>query len=223
MLNQYIQDIEVLLHDANLQFYGSPLNLTNIINRARKFVSAEGQCVRVLLPKSSVSTVANQEKYLFSSFASSVTANPGVNSIQAILSVAVSRGTTTPVLEQVPWYQMQAIGRAYSSSYTGYPAQWAQYGYGSSGSFYLWPVPSDAYGMDIDAYCLPNDLATDADVEAIPYPWTEAVQYYAAHICLLNAKLIEEAKMMLGEYRRMLEFARATTQGPFIPSAYVEG
>lgn len=292
-LNAYLTDVETLLHDFSLQFYGAPLSLTNLINKARLRIASESQCIRILIPKtgpvtsvtivsggtgytsptvtgvsgsSFTATVAggiitainvvnggagntqgstltitdptgtgasatvncagtaftttNQEKYSFSTLNAIASQTAGVATVQGILSVAVSQGTITPVMEQKSFVEFQAYMRSYNTSYTSYPYYWAQYAFGVNGSFYLWPIPSSIYGMDVDTYCLPIPLATDSDVEAIPYPWTECISYYAAYWALMNAQRHEDAKFMKEEYQQRIMEARAFSQGPFIPSMY---
>lgn len=221
-LAAYLTDTELLLHDFNLQFYGSPLSLTNLINKARLRIASESQCIRILIPKTSAFTVANQELYQFSTFNTFAQATAGVDKIQGILSIALNQGTITPVLGQRAFQEVQAYMRAYNTSYTSYPYYWAQYSFGANGSFYLWPVPSGVYGMDIDAYCLPLALTSDADTEAIPYPWTEAIPFYAAYWALMYAQRKEDANEMKKEYDMRIMEARAYSSGPFIPSMYGE-
>lgn len=165
-------------------------------------------------------TVSNQELYQFSTLNTIVAQTSGIATVQGILSIALNQGTITPVLDHKPWVELQAYMRAYNTSYTSYPAVWSQYAYGINGSFYLWPVPSQIYGMDIDTYCLPISLAVDSDPEALPYPWTECVPYYVAYWALMNAQRSGDAKMMKDQYDEKILEARSFSQGPFIPSMY---
>ena len=296
-LAQYLTDTEALLHDFALQFYGSPLSLTSLINKGRLRIAASTQCIRVLLPKTgavtsvtvsaggtgyvtpvisggsgsgatystsvgggvitaitpilggagyvqgdsltitgspgsgatatancayTAFTTSGQEKYNFSTLSTIAQQTPGVDKIQGILSVSVSQGTITPTLDQKAFTELQAYMRAYNTSYTSYPEVFAQYSFGVNGSFYLWPVPSGTYGMDIDTYCLPISLSSDSDPEAIPYPWTECIPYYAAYWALMNAQRFEDAKFMKKEYDERILEARAQSTPQFIPSMYGE-
>lgn len=185
------------------------------------FTSTSGSGAQALTVCSGAgTTTTNQEVYTFSALNSLVATTSGISQIQGILSIAVSQGTISPYLGQLSWAALQAYMRSYNTLYTNYPLYWAQYTYGVNGSFYLWPIPSGSYGMDVDTYCLPNQLSTDADPEAIPYPWTEAVKYYACYLALMNAQRPDQAKIMMDEYNRCMLEARAYTQGPFIPDMY---
>jgi hypothetical protein len=219
-LADYLTDTETLLHDFNLQFYGAPLSITRLINKSRVRIAATTQCLRVLVPNASFSTTASQNIYTFSALNSYVTPTTGIKGIMGIYSVAVSQGTIKPILDYLPWQAMQAYMLAYNSGYTGYCEAWSQYGFGDSGSLYVWPIPSGAFATDIDTYCLPLDLVNNTDVCALPYPWTDSVPYYAAYWCLMNAQRHDEAKMMLEIYNQNLVWARGAVQPAVIPSMY---
>lgn len=166
-----------------------------------------------------LNTVANQEVYAFSAANPLVQLTSGVNSILFVESVAVSWGALKPVLDQWYWNDLQAYIRAYPLS-AGQPTMYAQLGQGVSGSLYLQPVPTTALPMEWNCVCLPNDLATDADAEAIPYPWTDAVPYFAAYLAFLNARRPQEAKGMYAIYEHTMLRARAFSEPSFIPSYY---
>lgn len=170
-----------------------------------------------------VSTFLNQEVYTFASLNPFAQQTPGVASIEGIFSIAVMQGAPgayKPTLFQWPWGSLQAYCRSYSALVTNYPDRWAQYGQGVNGSFYLYPIPSGTYPMDVDAYCLPLALSSDTAPEAIPYPWTDAVPYYAAYLALLNAQRREDAMNMLSDYRMKLTEGRAFATPPVVPSYY---
>lgn len=298
MLALYTTQTQTILHDFNGNFYGSPLNLTSIINQARNRVAIQGQCIRVLPPNigpilsiavtsggtgytsptisftdqsgtgatatatvslgvitainvtgggtnylqpsivitdatgsgasaiatiDAVQTVTGQEVYDFTDFTAFVQQTSGVDSIQEVLSVAVSQGTVKPVLNYAPWVSFQAYYRVNQNTIQNYPAVWSQYAKGVNGSIYLFPIPSGNYPMDWDCVCLPLALASDSDPEAIPYPWTEAVPYYAAYLCYQYAQRYEDAGKMMGEYTRLMMEASAYSTAPRIASMYDEG
>lgn len=300
MLNTYTSRTQTILHDFNGTLYGSPLNLTNIINQARARVALQGQCVRVIPASSSAvsgssitsggsgyttctaaisgpdmpngvqatatvtlsggavtgltisggsgyvnaptvtftgngtgaaatltlnpinATVLAQELYTFSALNALAANVSGVASIQSILSVAVSQGNVKPMLRYMSFVQFQAFCRVLSGTEQNYPSIWSQYGQGASGSIYLFPVPSGTYSMDWDCCCLPINLATDSDPEAIPYPWTEAVPYYAAKLCYEYSQRPDDAAKMLSEYNRYMLEARAFSMPPQVPDVYEE-
>lgn len=220
-LNAYLAAVERLLHDPTNQFWSSA-DLTAYINQARGQVAAESQSVRVLPASGSGQnqTVAGQEVYTFASLKSLVQETSGVNAILQVKSIAVSWGAMKPLLDQMVWSDFQAYLRSYSTGLQGQPTCWAQYGQGEAGSVYLWPVPSDAMAMDWDCICTPIDLATDSDAEAIPYPWTDAIPFFAAYLAQTNAQRPDQAKQMFDQYTMFMKRGRGMSDSEFIPSYY---
>lgn len=166
-----------------------------------------------------VNTVANQEVYQFSAVNPLAQLTSGVESVLWISSVAVSWGALKPVLDQWNWDDLQAKVRAYPIV-SGQPAMWAQLGQGEGGSIYLQPVPTTTLPMEWNCVCTPIDLATDSDPEAIPYPWTDAVPYYAAYVGFMSARRPEEAKGMWGEFEARMKRARTFSESSLVPSFY---
>jgi len=65
-----------------------------------------------------------------------------------------------------------------------------QYGQGTNGSFYMYPIPSQAYQMEWDAIVCRRTLITDLSVEAIPDPGPMRLRIGAGTFCyLINPKL----------------------------------
>lgn len=220
-LNAYLSNVERLLHDPSNQFW-SVADLTAYINQARGQVASESQSVRVLAPTGTGNnqTVVGQEVYKFSDVNAFVQQTAGVSSILMVRTIAVSWGAMRPILDQLVWSDFQAYLRSYSSGVQGQPAFWAQYGQGEGGSVYMWPIPSSVMNMDWDCICTPIDLATDSDTEAIPYPWTDAVAFFAAYLAQLNAQRPEQAKQMFDQYTMFMKRARGMSESDYVPSFY---
>ncbi len=172
-------------------------------------------------------TTADQEVYRFTDFNPLIlgsSAITGASQILTINSIAISWGSMKPTLRYRPWGEFQAYYRAYNVAAQGYPRIWSQYQRGTQGSFYLWPVPSQAAQMDLDCTCLPSDLGFESndDVDAIPYPWSNAVPYKAAEVAVLGEPdLREMAEKFLAHYDRRMQFAAVTGQAQsMIPDFY---
>lgn len=166
-------------------------------------------------------TVAGQEIYPFSALNSAATAlNSGVNQIIGVASISVSWGSMKPMLQRRTWTDFQAYYRAWTTGYLGQPAVYAQYGQGANGSVYLCPIPSQVMNMDWDCFCEPIALVDDTTAEAIPYPWTAAVKYYAAYLAYSNAQRADDAKIMHDLFTDKMKRARAMPDPTFIPNPY---
>lgn len=181
----------------------------------------------------SASTVTSQEKYLFSTLNTLAALTSGVSEVIGITSIATQWGAGSvykPMLRWRPWSWFQANCRVYSVSAMNFPAYWSQFGQGVNGSFYLFPIPGQVISADIDANCLPIPLVDDTTVDAIPYPWTDAVPFYAAYLCYMNSSRKDDAAKMfseappLGLYQVYMRRARKMSEGSSkVPDQYDDG
>jgi hypothetical protein len=196
-------------------------DLTRFINIARGQVAGEGEAIRVF---GTVPTIVGQQPYNFSSI---VIGTPTVNGIQGVinirsLSCAVGGGQLWMTPRPWPWFSLYNQNTAVPAS--GPPTEWSQFGQGAApgptgaqnvvtgGSFYVSPVPDDVYTLNCNAVCYPIALALDADPEALPYFWTDAVPFFAAYFALMssqtNARMADAANMYKGHYNEFMERAR---------------
>lgn len=174
----------------------------------------------------SLTTVPGQEVYQFSTantLAKAQTLVAGVDTVEGVFSIAGAWGANAamkPVLNEMIWTEFQAYLRSYNTGLQSYPTNWAKYGQGVNGSVYLWPLPSQFSQMDWDCWCLPVALTAANTPEAIPYPWTTPVAYYAAYLAFFNAQRFEDAQRMKAEYQEKMLEAVGMSQNPFVPNYY---
>jgi hypothetical protein len=179
---------------------------TNWINQARVQLAGESESIRVL---GTIDTIAGTRNYNFSSV--TVTGTPGVSSVLNVRSIlyGVGGGQAWARPRNWEWFQLYKMNTAVPSS--GPPQVWSQYGQGATGSFYLDPVPDDVYALTCDCVCLPINLASDSDPEAIPPLWQDAVAYFAAYLALLSAQSEQrqsDADRMFQRYTEFVDRAR---------------
>ena len=149
--------------------------------------------VAVATTQSLCVTTAGQEVYSFSAIDLSPFA--GVSAIHFVQSVSVIFSQFRYSLQYKAFSEYQALIRQYSSGFYQYvPAFFSQFGQGARGSIYVYPIPNQVYQLELDCICLPTDLASDQDYEAIPDPWTDAVPYFAAHLAYLELQNLNAAK-----------------------------
>ena len=181
----------------------------------------------------SATTVTNQEVVPFSALntvlatwnsnAVSGSPNPivGLKQVIKVFSVACSQsGTFKPMLTPVIWSLYQAYLRIYQNTQQNYPIYWSQYGQGVNGSIYLFPFPAQPLQMDVDVCATVVDLTSDSTPEAIPYPWTDAVPYYAAYLAYENSSRKEDADRMFKMYSMFMKRGRSFSEAPFMPEYY---
>jgi len=149
-----------------------------------------------------------QEVYNFSQV--DLSPFPGVQSIYAIQSVSILYSGFRYSLLAYSFSNYQALIRIWAQQWQYTPCVCSQYGQGTNGSFFLYPIPSQQFQMEWDCYCLPQDLITNLSVEAIPDPWTDAVAYWAAHLCYLSIQNFNAAKFYEDMFnRRCLGYSNA--------------
>jgi hypothetical protein len=69
-----------------------------------------------------------------------------------------------------------------------------QFGQGTNGNLLMYPIASQQYQFEVDCLCLPSDLISDLQYEALPEPWTDAVPYLAASLCYQELQNLNAAK-----------------------------
>lgn len=163
-------------------------------------------------------TTAGVEVYTFAQALAALN-NAAVKGVIDILSISVAYSGTKMTLDECSFAEMQAYLRSYTMGQS-YPAAWAKYGQGESGTLYLAPIPSDTYAVEADCICTPVDLVDDTTVDLIPDGWDEPVYYYAAFLAYQNASKNDDAKMMYAEFERLMIGARGNSTSVMIPSMY---
>jgi hypothetical protein len=226
MLNQYITETQELLNDQLGQFFKLPM-VTRYVNKSRRRIASVSGCIRCMPP--GTQTHPQQEVYPFSDWISLCQGIiPGVESILACRSLAVAIGPNgwKPLWRKIVWTDFQGRWRIYNKTFIGSisDAGWfAQYGSGPLGALYLAPIPSMATPMEVDLTLIPAPLLSDDDIEPIPYPWSDAVPYWAATLLLFAQQRPEDAKSMSLLFSAMLPECAAVVAPQMIQSIYSPG
>lgn len=152
-----------------------------------------------------------QEQYNFSDI--DLSANPGCKSVYFVRGISIIYSGYRYSLEQMAFTRYQ-IYRAYPYQYQYAPAIFTQYGQGTGGTYFVYPLPSQALQAELDCQCLPSDLIDDQSVEAIPDPWTDAVPYFAAHFAMAEIGNLNASKYYFDMYTKMaLSYSQFTRIG----------
>lgn len=139
------------------------------------------------------------EVYPFS--AVDLSAFPGYGSIYMVKSLSVVYANYRYSLPCYSFSTYQAMIRQYTAGVYQYvPTFCAQYGRGTAGSFYVYPLPSQQYQFELDSFCLPQDLETDQDVDVIPQPYTDAVPFLAAYYAANEMQAFNNARYFKNEF-----------------------
>jgi hypothetical protein len=210
-LNAYLLATQNLLQNpaAPTALYDST-SLTTYINTARSQIAAESECIRESV---SISTSALQNTYSLSA----ATYGTGILAGIKIKHISIN----TMVLNQWPYEYLIEVLLGTSSPMQ--PTDWASYQAGESAFFVVFPEPNTTYTLQTDLVCLPVVLVNDSTPEAIPYPWTDAIPYYAAYMALLSSQTStrnQEADTMFKRYEEFMSRARRGSTSSNTPFSY---
>lgn len=174
----------------------------------------------VVTPNMSFLNATNQgqEVYPFSSI--DLAAFPGIGAIYMVKSVSIIYSNYRYSLPMYSFSTYQAKIRQYPFQYQYVPTIGSQFGQGSSGSFYLYPIPSTYYQMEWDCFCMPQDLLDFQSVEVIPQPWDDLIPYYAAHIGFLEMQNQNAARGMLTLFDDMVHRYSAAARPGRVTNPY---
>lgn len=137
---------------------------------------------------------------------------PGVASILTVISTSFIYANWRYSLPCYSFSTYQAKIRKYPLQFSYVPSMCAQFGQGTSGSIYMYPIPSTIYQFEWDAICLPIDLETDQDFEAIPQPWQDAVAFLATHYVFLNLQNMNAANYYYQQFEAMMRLFSASAR-----------
>lgn len=209
----YRQQTQRLLADTRT-VRSNPSDLDGYINQARGQLAGESECLRVY---GSLALAADTQQYPFSaiSLADAPAGTEGVLSVRTA-SYAVASGAKRVMPRPWPWFNLYILCQPVPE--TGAPSVYAQYGQGAAGTLFF-NMPDQAYTLNLDTACYPAALAADTDPEAIPYPWTDAVPYYAAYLALLPADG-DSAQRMLDLYGIFVQRARRAATPTVLSNNY---
>lgn len=203
MLAQYISRVRTLLHDAAAQFY-TDAQLTDFINQARKQIALEGECVRGL---GSTNTVVGQQAYLHTGV--TVPTTPlGVGGLLVPRAIQFNNGFGEVWLQGRNWEWFSFYWLGILNPPPTFPQAWSPFNIGSDGIFYLGPAPDAIYNVIIDGAWSVIDLVDDTTAEALPYPWTDAVQWYSLFLAYTDSQRSRDAGEAFNEYEEFMSRAR---------------
>lgn len=157
--------------------------------------------------------VQGQEQYPFSDIY--LGDWPGVDCVHLVQGVSVIYANYRYSLPMYAFSVYQAQIRQYPYQYSYVPSFASQQGQGAGGVFFVYPLPSQTYQWEFDCFCLPTDMRLDNSIsEAIPQPWTDAVQYMAVSLAYGELQNFNVSKFYQAEFdRRTLGYSQQARPG----------
>lgn len=204
MLSSYQAIFQTLIQAPNSPVpLISPTQQTILINIARNQVAGEGECVRVY---GSLAVTAPTQQYSFADITFPV-GTTGVGNVGNVRLANYSLGSGTVYIRPRPWEWFHLYYLCNPVPQAGAPEVYAQFGQGVLGTLWF-NLPDIDYTVNVDAVCYPIPLVDDSTAEAIPYPWTDAVPYYAAWYGMMNEQRQGDADRYMQRYKELMARAR---------------
>lgn len=148
----------------------------------------------------------------------------GCNEVLDSIELAVNwGGASRPVLDWKPWDEFQAYCRAYSVLNSSYPSVWTVYNDGPQGEIWMFPIPSQAGEIELDAFVSPKDIYSDDDVDVIPTMFHEALKFGAASLAFMSSRRYADAEIMEQKFSERIGVASVARDGGKSRSFYPIG
>lgn len=158
---------------------------------------------------------ANQELYPFSAI--NLSAFPGVGSPYMVRTMSILYSNYRYTVAVPSFSAYQSLIRNYPLQFSYIPFYAAQFGRGTGGSLFFYPIPNSQYQLELDLCCLPQDLIDDQSVEVLPDPFTDAVPFLAAYYAMNEMQLFNQAKYYKTEFDEwMRRYGSAVNPGRVI-------
>lgn len=219
MLASYLTRTRQLLQNpgAPNSLYSSS-DLTEYVNLARGQLAGDGECIRIY---TTLPVDAGTQTYPYTAIdLSSAVGVRGILNVRAAwLQIASGQAWMRP--RPFEWFSLYELNNPVPQQ--GQPKVWTQYAQGSTGSLFVSPVPDGVYVLQLDTLCYPIDLLDDTTVEAIPFPWTDAIPFLAAYYALLAAQSVArqaDADRMFSRYEEYRNRARRFANPVVSPYIY---
>ena len=215
MLYSYMQKTQLLMSDVR-DVKINPDDLVTYINIARGQLAGDSESIRNYATLGlSVST----QQYNFSSIALG-SPSTGIQGVLNIRQALINSGSGLQWIRPRPFEWLTLYRLNNPAPATGTPNEWSQYGQGVNGTIFVSPVPSGTFTLTLDTICYPISLALDSDTEAIPFPWTDAVPFYAAYWAYMSLQMAEPAGAMFNLYQTFVDRARRQANPSVLPYIY---
>lgn len=175
--------------------------LTIYINTARNQVALDGECIRTF---------------------GTAAISAGVVSVP-IVDLATFSASGQPMVVRNAWLNAARIDiRSWdwfvSYNLEGAPATNPVMAHHGAGSLtYLYISSSGGGELMADIVALPLSLVDDTTFDHVPYPWSDAVPFYAAYYAYMAMQRQADAEMFMGRYRELMRRARTEVTSTALP------
>lgn len=176
--------------------------LTEFINIARAQVATDGECVRT----NGQATIAGGPSV---QLALSALTLPAGGYLQAIVARIAYLSSVRVDIRSWDWYVAYNLNTA-----TATPVM-AHQGQGTLTNLYISSLAGGSLWLDVVA--LPDNLVDDNTPDVIPYPWTDAVPFYAAWYAYMAFQRQADADHFFVRYRDLMRRSRGEATSTNLP------
>ncbi len=214
MLINYLQNTRRITMNDQTFAKVNDYDLQDWINIARGQIAIESECVRC---HGTLDVGPTTQEYRFNQI--SLTTN-GFGSVIAVRVINYLVGDGQRQIYPRSWAWFNTYKLSNPAPVREPPNIFSQYSQGANGSIFVNLLDTD-YTLSVDATGLPIDLVDDGTVEAIPYPWTVPVMYYAAYMGYMQMPGSEDqAQRMYDTYELFMGRARQGATPSILPANY---
>lgn len=214
MLNQYLQMCQLLLKDPKEERFNI-FDLQVFVNQARGQVAIESGCIQNYATMT-VDDTSQQWPFTGIVLAPGTTGVAGVLNVEMI-TFQIAGGARRVTTREWPFFNDEVLNNP--APVATWPYIWAQYGRGVAGVLFF-NVLDGQYNLNLDTTCYPLPLTSNSSPDAIPFPWTDAVPYYAAYLALLTAQQPEAADAMFKLYELFTERGTRFSTSSVLPEQF---
>jgi hypothetical protein len=203
LLSQYLAITQSLIQSPQSPIpLITPALLTTYINIARSQVATDGECVRTSGTGTVAAGVAVQPLAQLA-LSSNAVAQPLVSRNAYLVGVRV---------DIRPWDWFVAYQLNHPATAT--PVMSHQ-GQGTFADIYISSLAGG--GLWVDVVGVPAALVDDTTPDALPFPWTDAVPFYAAYYAYMSFQRQADADMFMMRYRDLMRRARGESTSTMLP------
>ena len=121
-----------------------------------------------------------------------------------MLGISIYVNNTRYKMQYMAYTQFDARLR-YWVNYQQWPCVFSRVG---ANTIYVGPIPNQAYVSDWDCAVQPVPLALGTDIEPMPAPFLEPVQYWAAYKAKFKEQSFGECAIFEAQYKKILLMTR---------------
>lgn len=208
LLSQYLGTLQSLIQSPS-----SPIPLvttallTQYINLGRAQVAIDAECVR---SNATAAIVAGVSELAISQLAVQIT---GASQAIVVRNARIN-GSDRVDMRPWDWFENYYLNGPPAVPVTAESVMSHQ-GQGSFAT--LWIYAQQTGNLSADVVLLPDNLASDSDPDVVPYPWTDAVPFWAAFYAYMAMQRQADANVFLMRYYEMTRRGRSGVTSTMLP------